>query len=295
MSINIPTHFVQQYATSIDLLLQQKGSLLRNAVMTGSHVGKAASPVDQVGAVNAVKRTTRYAPQGRTDTPTDRRWVYPVDYDVPPQMVDSFDKLRLINDPKSPFVETAVYALGRGMDDEIVTAFFGDAKTGETGATTTSFPAGQQVDVSVGGTTSGLNVAKLRNAKKILMANQVDLDNDPIYCVITSTQHDNLLNEIQIISRDYNQTPVLVNGKVQSFMGFNFIVCERLGLDGSSYRRIPVFAKSGMHLGIWGDIRTDISERKDLTGLPWQVYATMTCGATRLEEKKVVEIKCSEA
>ncbi len=100
MSINIPTHFVQQYSTNIELLLQQKGSKLRNAVTVGSYTGKAASPVDQIGAIETQAVSSRFAPMGRVDAPTDRRWVYPSDYDLP-QLSDSFDTLRLLTDPSS--------------------------------------------------------------------------------------------------------------------------------------------------------------------------------------------------
>lgn len=297
MSVNIPTHFVQQYSSNIDLLLQQRGSKLSNAVMSGSHVGKQASPVDQFGAIAANKVTGRFNPMARIDAPTDRRWVFPQDYDVP-QLIDSFDKLRLITDPQSAYVNNAVYALGRAKDDEIITAYFGDAKTGENGSTTTAFSATQVVSVNEGGTASNLNVQKLKEAKRILMANEVDLESDPLFCVITASQHDSLLNEIQIISRDYNETPVLVNGKVQSFLGINFIHCERLttGTDDAAgtSRQIPIYAKSGMYLGQWEGLMTDIDQRKDIQGIPWQVYAKMTCGATRLEEKKVVKVWCRE-
>jgi hypothetical protein len=44
---------------------------------------------------------------------------------------------------------------------------------------------------------------------------------------------------------------------------------------------------------MWQDITTHISERNDKAGIPWQVYVYGTFGATRLEEKKVVEIKCA--
>ena len=54
--------------------------------------------------------------------------------------------------------------------------------------------------------------------------------------------------------------------------------------------QVPMWLKSGMGLGVWGDIMTDVSQRKDLTSLPWQVYVKLTIGATRLEEKKVVKI-----
>lgn len=297
MSVNIPTHYVQQYATTVALLLQQRGSKLRNAVTTGSYIGKQASPVDQIGSIAAQKVTSRFAPMGRVDAPMDRRWVFPTDYDLP-QLIDKFDKLRLLTDPESAYVQNAVYAMGRAMDDEIIAAFHGTSKTGEAGATNTTLPSGQTVLVGTGGAASNLNVAKLRAAKKILMANEVDLEADPIFAVITASQHDALLNEIQVISRDYNETPVLVNGKVQNFLGINFIHCERLinGTDdvAGTSRAIPVFARSGMHLGMWNDLTTDIDMRKDLQGLPWQAYVYGTFGATRLEEKKVVRVWCRE-
>lgn len=296
MSINVPTHYAIQYSQNIQLLLQQRGSKLRGSVMTGSHTGKQASPVDQYGAIVAQRVTSRFAPMGRVDAPADRRWVFPVDYDLP-QLIDSFDKLRLLTDPASAFVENGSYAMGRAMDDEIIAAFFGTNQTGETGSTATTFATSTQtVGVNTGGTASNLNVAKLRAAKKILMANEVDLDNDPLTCIITSTEHDSLLNEIQVVSTDFNEKPVLVEGKVTRFLGINFITCERLTTatddQSGTSRQIPLYARSGMYLGMWNDISTEISRRNDLQGLPWQAYAYGTFGATRLEEKKVVRIWC---
>lgn len=298
MSVNLPTHYVQQYATTVELLLQQRGSKLSDTVTMGSYVGKQGSPVDQIGSVNPNKVTGRFQAMPRVDASTDRRWVFPVDYDLP-QLIDKFDKLRLLTDPSSAYVTNAMYAMGRAKDDEIIAAFDGDAKTGESGATTTSFPSGQSVSVDEGGTASNLNVAKLRAAKKILMANEVDIEADMLCCVITASQHDALLNEVQIISKDYNDKPVLVSGMIQSFLGINMKHCERLltGTDDQSgtSRRVPVYAKSGMHMGQWNDITTDIDQRKDLQGLPWQAYVYGTFGATRLEEEKVVRIWSRES
>ena len=292
--VNVPAHFVQQFATSLELLLQQKGSKLRDKVTSGSYMGKQASPVDQVGAIAMLPVGSRFAPMGRVDSPLDRRWILPSDFELP-QLLDSFDEHRLLIDPKSKYVQNAVYAAGRQIDDLIIDSFFGTAKTGETGATSTSFPAGQQVAVNFGAAANvGLTVAKLREAKRILMANEVDFESDEIIAVVTAKQHDNLLAEAQVISKDFNEKPVLVEGMVTRFMGITLINCERLEVDSNSYRRVPIFAKSGMHLGIWGDIMTAISQREDLSGRPWQAYVKMTMGATRLEEKKIVEVKCAE-
>lgn len=295
MSQNVINHFVQQYTTNVQMLLQQKGSKLRDTVTMGKHTGKAAVLVDQFGSTTAHKRTTRYAPLTPANMPTDRRWVYPVDYDWN-DLIDNADKLRMLIDPQSSYVTAGTYAMGRAMDDEIISGFFADAKTGEAGGTTTSFLAANQVAVNFGaGAACGLTVAKLKEARRLLLANEVDFDAETVYVAVTAKQDYDLLQEAQIINMDYNTRPVLVDGRIKSFLGFQFIDIQRLSLDGSSYRRIPVWVKSGMHLGMWEDIKTDVSQRKDLEGLPWQVYCYGTFGATRVEEKRVVEIKCSEA
>jgi len=298
MSVNLPDHYVMTFQTNVNLLLQQKGSKLRNAVMSASHVGKAASVVDQVGSINAQRVTSRFAPMGRVDAPLDRRWVYPVDYDLP-QQIDSFDKLRTINDVQSSYATNAVYAMGRAMDTEIINAFQGTAKTGEQGATSTSFTAANEIDVAVGGTNSRLNVEKLISVRELAMANHIDLQEDQLFCGITAKDDSALLGEIQIISSDFNGTdkPVLRDGKIERFLGINFIHCELIEsvAAGTNEVNIPVWAKSGMHLGMWQDVQASVGIREDIQGRPWQLYVIGTFGATRIDEKKVFNIESYRA
>lgn len=297
MSINLPTHFVQQYSSNVSLLLQQRGSKLRHAVTQGSHVGKAASIVDQVGSVEMQPVTGRFSPMGRVDAPMDRRWVYPNDFELP-QSADTFDQLRTITDIQSTYVQNAVLAAGRRMDRLIISAFTGTAKTGESGSTSTIFTAANEVDVIVGGAASKLNVAKLREVKRMMMANHIDFESEQAYIGITAADHDALLGEIQVVSKDYNDgTAVLQKGKISSFMGFEFIFCELIEtvLAGTNEVTLPVWVKSGMHLGIWGDVESAVSIREDLSGRPWQVYTKMTAGATRVEENKVYAIESYRA
>lgn len=296
MSINLPSHYVSQFSTNLELLLQQKGSRLRSAVTVGNYKGKAASPVDQIGAIAMQPVSGRFAPMGRVDAAVDRRWVYPSDFDLP-QLIDSFDKLRLLTDPQSSYVQNAVNAAGRKQDELILAAAIGTAKTGETGATSTVLPSAQKVAVNFGSAAdAGLTVAKIREGKRLLMKGNVDLETDPLFMPIGSEQHDNLLAEAQIISMDYNDKPVLVEGKIVRFLGVNFIHTElavATAQQSSGDALIPMWAKSGMHLGIWNDVVTDISQRKDIQSLPWQAYVAMTMGATRLEEAKIVQIACN--
>lgn len=298
MSINLPSHYVIQYSTNINLLLQEKGSKLRPYVTEGSYVGKQASPVDQFGAIEMQAVTSRFAAMGRVDAAVDRRWVFPSDYDLP-QLIDTFDKLRLLTDPESTYVQNAVFAAGRQMDRLILLATTGTAKTGEAGGTSTSFTAGNEVDVATGGSNSRLNVAKLLALQELMLANAVDFMNEEVVIPLTAKDNSALLNEIQIISSDFNggDRPVLKDGRVQRFLGMTFVYCQltETVLAGTNEVTIPAWVKSGMHLGIWNDVTTSISKRNDLQGEPWQAYVYMTAGATRLEENKVYAMESYRA
>lgn len=294
MSTEIGTSFSQKFTANVKLKLQQVPSRFRNAVMVETFTGsKAAQAVQQVGSTAAVKRTTRNADTPILNTPHDARWVYPEDYEWG-DLIDQADKIKTLADFTSPYVQTATAALNRGLDDEVVAAFFSDTtKTGETGGTTTDWTtfvaANGGHQIAAGGV--GMTVSKLRQAVKALRAAEVDLDMDPIYCALTAEEIDDLFTETQMISLDYNTNAVLVSGKLQPFMGVNFVHSQRLGTSGAN-RRIPVWAKSGMCLGVWQDIKGEVSKRADKS-FATQVYASMSCGATRLEEKKIVEVLCA--
>jgi hypothetical protein len=288
MSFEVTTAFVQQYTTNVQLLLQQRGSKLRECCSMGSYTGKAAKAVEQIGAVTAQKKTSRHADTPLISTPHDARWVFPEDFEWA-DMIDDQDKLRMLIDPTSPYAQNGANALGRSMDDIIITAALGTAKTGENGSTDTAFAtASQQIAVNA----TGLTVAKLRQARRILAANEVDLASEMLYIAVTAQQIDDLLGTTEVTSSDFNSVKALVQGDIDTFMGFKFIQIERLGLDGSGDRRCFAWAKSGMHIGMFNDINTKITERADKS-YATQVYVKGTFGATRVEEKKVVEVICN--
>lgn len=295
MPDNITVASVQQYKANVELLLQQTESRLANAVMTGSHVGKAASVVEQFGEATAQEKTGRHSDTPLLDLSQDKRWVHPKDYEWA-TLLDSQDQLRSIVDLSSPLAMAGAAGMARKRDDVILSAIFGTNYTGENGTTSESFgtvgSGAYDVGVNVGGTASALNVAKLQNAVRLLMtANKGELG-EPVFGAISSYEHDSLLKEVQIANRDYGNSAVLVDGRVKRFMGIDFIITERLTIT-SGNRLIPVWLKSGMYLGIWQDLMTDISQRKDKS-LAWQVYLCMTMGATRTQLGKQVRVSCDD-
>jgi len=286
MSTQITTAFVQQFSANIQMLSQQMGSLLRDAVDVESVNGEKAF-FDQVGAASAVLRTSRHADTPLVDTPHSRRMVTMSDYEYA-DLIDDQDKVRLLADPTSTYSRAAAAAMGRAMDDVIITAALGTANTGKEGATSTALPSTQKVAHG----SAGLTIAKLLSAKEILDANSVD-PSITRHIVVSPKQISDLLNNTTVTSSDFNTVKALAQGELNTFVGFNFIVSNRLNTDSNSDRQVIAFASDGIKLAVGKEPSARIDERADKS-YATQVYYCQSVGATRMEEEKVVEIACNE-
>ena len=286
MSVQITTAFVEQYKSNVFHLAQQKGSKLRDAVRTESVTGKSHF-FERIGSTAAVKRTSRHADTPRVDTPHSRRKVTMDDYDWA-DLIDDSDKVRLLISPQSEYAKAGAYAMGRTMDDVIIAAATGNAFGGVSGGSTIALPAGQKIAHG----STGLTIAKLISAKEKLDAANVDPD-EARTIVCSAKQISDLLGTTQITSADFNSVKALVQGDIDTFMGFKFIRSERLGTDSNGNRQVLAFTNTSMGLALGKDIQTKISERAD-KNYSTQVYLCMTIGATRVEDEKVIENACTE-
>jgi hypothetical protein len=290
MSNQITTAFVQQYSSNVQMLSQQMGSYLRGAVDVESVVGKNAF-FDQVGKTTAQLRTSRHADTPQLDTPHSRRRVSLADYEWA-DLIDNADKVRLLIDPTSSYAKAAAAAMGRAMDDVVIAALGGTSFTGETGSTSVVLPAGQKPYSS--SQADGLTITKLLEAKKILDLADVD-PSLPRFFLCGPRQISNLLGTTQITSSDFNTVKALAQGQIDSFLGFKFIVSNRLAFDATNTddRLCYAFTSDAIKLAVGQDVLARIDERADKS-YSTQVYYAMSIGATRMEEEKVVEIACDE-
>jgi hypothetical protein len=285
MSTTITTAFVNQFSANVTMLSQQQGSLLRSTVDSESVNGEKAF-FDQVGSAAAVARTSRHSDTPLMDTPHTRRMVTLQDYEYA-DLIDSQDKVRLLADPTSTYSRAAAFSMGRAMDDVIIDAFNASAKTGKDGTTSTALPAGNIIAHG----SAGLTIAKLVTAKKKLDQGSVD-PSIMRYIVVTPEQIEDLLNTTAVQSSDFNTVKALVQGTVDTFVGFKFIVSNRLKDDGTS-RECYAWAMDGMKLAIGQEPVARIDERADKS-YSTQIYYSQTIGSTRMEEAKVIQILCNE-
>ena len=285
MSSQITTAFVEQYSANIQMLSQQMGSLLRDAVRNESITGKDAY-FDQIGKVTAQIKVSRHSDTPQIDTPHSRRRCSLADYEFA-DLIDQQDKVRLLIDPTSSYAKAAAYAMGRAMDDVIIAAALGSANTGVSGGTAVALPAGNIVAVGTGGANT-MNIAKLAAAKNILDSGDVD-PSIKRHIIVSPTEIQDLLNNTTVTSSDFNTVKALVQGEIDSFMGFKFHVSNRLVDNGAANTQCIAFAEDGILLGVGKDVTARIDERSDKS-YATQVYYCQTIGATRMEEAKVVSV-----
>ena len=202
-------------------------------------------------------------------------------------LIDDADKVRMLADPTSVYARSAAAAMGRAMDDSIIAAATGSALTGKSGSTSTAMTASHVIAHG----SADLTIAKLITAKKTLDLASVD-PSIPRYIAVGPDQIEALLNTTSVTSADFNTVKSLVQGEVDTFLGFKFITSNRLKDNGTS-RLCYAYAKEGMVLGMGKEPTARIDERSDKS-YSTQIYYCSSFGSSRLEEEMVVEIACNE-
>jgi len=305
MSQQIPSSFVKQFSANIYHLSQQKESRLMPTLRRKETLQGEEKYFDRIGTVDVMEKTGRHSETTFQDTPYSRRRVSMRDY-FWADLCDKEDKLRIIHNPESEYSMAARAAMGRKMDDIVVAAALGTVYTGKTGATALALPNEQKLGSIDGSGFSQINVELLRALKEKF--DEAEVDESMRNIVLGAKEIRALLNETEITNQDFNTIKALVNGEVNSFMGFNFIRIERLpfttaaiqfdaatgevgtGADSIAVGSKRCFAYAGDAIigGIGANPTARVSERPD-KHYANQVYFSMSMGAMRMEEVKVIE------
>ncbi len=287
MSQQITVAAVKQWERGVTHLAEQKMSRFRGKTRFVRIAAGEEAFIDQIGAVTAQPFTTRHGDTPLTDTPHARRQV-PITPYRHADLVDKADRIRTLNDPTSPYMVSFGRAFGRAMDDVIITAAFAAANTGVAGGTSTAFDTG---DFQFG-TGSGMTIAKMAQANKVLRENENDPE-DGFFLAMSQEQIEDMITDSTAASKDYNAVRLLMKGQIDTFLGFTIVPTERLALNGSNERRCIAWAKNSLALAVGEEINGRISERSD-KNYSTQVFMSMDIGATRMDETGVVEIQCTE-
>jgi hypothetical protein len=296
MSFQITENFVQQYGNAFRILYQQKQARLRPWCQIESGITGQSKSVERMGKAEAYDITSRHADTKFVEVPHSRRWIDLADKGWA-ELIDKLDKVRLLADPTNGYAMMANAALNRQIDDVILTAARGNARTN---AGLSVLPSTQKI--AVGG--SNLTLAKLLTAKEILDTNEVDDDASMAMdgqtgsmsarvMVVNAKMLTNLYGTTELKSVDYNTVKALAQGQIDTFLGFKFVRSERIFKDATATTGYALaWSRSCVALGIGQEISSSVDRRPDKNNA-WQVFADMSIGATRLEDEGVVEIACA--
>jgi len=308
MNSQIEAWRVQQYASNVYRLAQQKGSRLANLLRQESFTGKAEF-FDRIGSATAQEKAGRNVDTPNLNIDHSRRMLVSKTYDWG-TLVDRTDKLENIHSPESHYAVAAKDGLGRKMDDVIIEALLGTARYGEDGSSSQTLGNAQKVTATTGAALDYPNMLFLRKLKRKF--DEAEVEGARIL-VHGADFLDALLGVTQVTSSDYAAVKALVRGEIDTFMGFKFVHSERLPLasvhDDADYHfnvATGYYDAAGTDMvgtekcclafvgdgGIFGK-RTGaevakIEERADKS-YSNQIYIAQDFGALRMEEYKVVQ------
>jgi N4-gp56 family major capsid protein len=196
---------------------------------------------------------------------------------------DIFSQAKVNFDERSELVQVLGNAIGRRQDQMIL-----DALTNSSTSLT--------VANSIGGATTNMNVAKLREAKKLLDKNNVPPEGRHI--ILHANGLASLLSETAVTSSDFNTVKALVAGEINTFLGFTFhILGDRseggLAVDGSLDRTCFAFHKDSIGYAEGIAPRTEINYIPEKTS--FLVNSVFSAGAIAIDAEGIVQITARES
>jgi hypothetical protein len=195
---------------------------------------------------------------------------------------DIFMQAKVNFDERRELVKVVSNAIGRRQDQLIL-----DALTASSASS---------VGNDIGGSDTNMNVAKLRTAAQTLNANNVPMDNRHI--IIHANSLASLLSETAVTSSDFNTVKALVQGEINTFLGFTFhVLGDRTegGLikDGSNDRTCFAFHKDALGLAEGIAPKTEINYVPEKTS--FLIASMFSAGAVAIDDEGIVKIVCRES
>jgi hypothetical protein len=278
--------FVVKFDEDVKAVYQQAGSRLRSYVELKSGFQGKSFSVNRMGVVEAATKDSRHEVHAHQNPDHSVRWGKMVYY-YNSLMMDPDDDDRVLADPKNKYVMAAANALGRQTDRTILAAAVGTAETQEDHGGTAALPAGQIIAVGSG----PMSIDKLTQTKRIL--DEAEVPDDGRVMAIAAQALEDLLGTTQVGSYDYNSVKSLVNGQLDTFMGFTFVRTQ-LCPKTSTTRSCVAFHKDAVVLGVTRDMYNRIAPRHDMHDA-WETYAATDIGAVRRWDEGVVSVGYTES
>ena len=195
-----------------------------------------------------------------------------------PEYTDMFDAAEVNFDEKQELASTIAQSLGRRCDQLVIDAMDAESTYAAT--------------VAAGG--ANLTTSKVIDAQVALRRQGVP--NSELFAAVNAGGLDGLLNQEEVTSSDYANVKALVNGDVDTFGGFKFIVVEDRDEGGLTVASDIVdsyfFHRSAVGLAIGIDMKTSVDWIADRTS--WLCNGALKAGAVSRDGLGIVKVQYDE-
>jgi len=249
MSINLSNDLVKIFIDEVHQVFQESGILRDTCRMKIVKGDRAQFPV--LGQMITQERTlgTKLPIQNKDHTPIT---IITKNF-TGSAMVDNFLQNQVNFDDRQETAKSLGMALGRRLDQLIIDALVAAS-------------AAKTVPDDVSGAADNLTVSSLRRAAKLLNDDGVPTANR--FAVVSSSGLEHLLEDSEVTSSDFNTVKALVNGEIDTYMGFKFkMIGTRVNEGG-----LPIATNA----------RTSLAFHKDAIGCT--INMDMTVNIDRLPE-----------
>ncbi len=199
-----------------------------------------------------------------------------------PEYTDIFDQAEVNFDERQELAKTIAGALQRREDQLII-----DAMDAVTFATTNDSNPDTGLSVTVA---TNFTVAELRRASRHL--NEIEAESSDRHVALQASALEALLGDTNLTSNDFNTVKALVNGEVDSFMGFKFHVIgirAEGGLPGvTTAEEAFLWHKPSVGLAVNMDMKTTIDWVAQKTS--WLANGMFKAGAVAREPQGIIKI-----
>jgi len=278
MAINVSTAFVDLFDSEVKQAYQAE-SVLRGTMRTRTGVAGNTVKFPTIGKGVATLRV----PQ--TDvTPLNVTYGQVTatmeDY-IAAEYSDIFQQSHINFDERSELVQVVSKSIARRMDQIMI-----DALNAATGTST--------VATTIGGAGTNMNIEKLRATSKAMNEKNVPSENRNL--LMHASQLDALLGETEITSQDFASVKALVQGEINTFMGFNILTMgdrDEGGIPKPSTRTCFAWHKDSMGYAESMAQKTEVNYVPEKTS--FLVSSMFSAGSVAIDGEGIVKISCTEA
>ncbi len=277
MAINVSTAFVDLFDSEVKQAYQAE-SVLRGTMRTRTGVAGNTVKFPTIGKGVATLRV----PQ--TDvTPLNVTYGQVTatmeDY-IAAEYSDIFQQSHINFDERSELVQVVSKSIARRMDQIMI-----DALNAASGTST--------VATSIGGAGTNMNIEKLRATAKAM--NEKNVPSEGRNLLMHASQLDALLGETEITSQDFASVKALVQGEINTFMGFNILTMgdrDEGGIPKPSTRTCFAWHKDSMGYAESMAQKTEVNYVPEKTS--FLVSSMFSAGSVSIDGEGIVKISCTE-